>query len=105
MVRQLNEEEFLNTMGRKMNNVTESAEVLVDIWDYAKQLLNAHLLSELGFSKRYVEAVYENDENTYQHILLFGNRENSYVVIIVDTTHKAILGHYVLDLNKKYDSE
>ena len=60
-------------MGNKMNNVTESAEPLVNIWNYAKQLLKNNLISEYGFSKKYVEAVYENTERTYQHILLFTN--------------------------------
>lgn len=32
MVKQLSEEQYLSTMGNKMNNVTESAEVLADIW-------------------------------------------------------------------------
>ena len=78
-------------------------ESLVDIWNYAKQLLEDNLLSEYGFLKRYVEAVYENNENTYQHILLFGNQKNSYVVIVVDIAHETISGHYILDLNGKYD--
>lgn len=65
MVKQLNEEQYLSTMGNKMNNVTESAEPLVNIWNYAKQLLKNNLISEYGFSKKYVEAVYENTERTY----------------------------------------
>lgn len=51
MVKQLNEEQYLSTMGNKMNNVTESAEPLVNIWNYAKQLLKNNLISEYGFSK------------------------------------------------------
>lgn len=85
-----------------MNNVTESAEPLVNIWNYAKQLLKNNLISEYGFSKKYVEAVYENTERTYQHILLFTNQKNFYAVIVVDIVHKTILGHYILDLNEKY---
>ena len=102
MVKQLNEEQYLSTMGNKMNNVTESAEPLVNIWNYAKQLLKNNLISEYGFSKKYVEAVYENTERTYQHILLFTNQKNFYAVIVVDIVHKTILGHYILDLNEKY---
>ena len=49
-----------------------------------------------------MEAVYENDENTFQHILLFANQKNTYVVIIVDMICKSIIGHYLLDLNEKY---
>lgn len=49
-----------------------------------------------------MEAVYENTERTYQHILLFTNQKNFYAVIVVDIVHKTILGHYILDLNEKY---
>lgn len=101
-IKQLSEAQYIYTMSRKVINVTESAEPLVNIWNYAKQLLKNNLISEYGFSQRYVEAVYENNEHTYQHILLFTNRKNSYIVIIVDIIHKTISGHYILDLNEKY---
>ena len=101
-VKQLSEAQYICTLGSKMKDVTESAEPLVNIWSYAKQLLKDKLISKYGFSKRYVEAVYETNERTYQHILLFTNQKNSYAVIIVDIVHKTILGHYILDLNKKY---
>lgn len=101
-VRQLSEAQYMCTMGSKMNDVTESAEPLVNIWNYAKQLLKDNLISEYGFSKKYVEVVYENNEHTYQHILLFTNRKNVYAVVIVDIVHKTIVGHYILDLNEKY---
>lgn len=101
-VRQLSETQYMCTMGSKMNDVTESAEPLVNIWNYAKQLLKDNLISEYGFSKKYVEVVYENNEHTYQHILLFTNRKNVYAVVIVDIVHKTIVGHYILDLNEKY---
>ncbi len=101
-IKQLSEEQYLNTMGSKMNEVTEIAEPLADIWNYAKQLLKDNLISQEGFSKRYIEAVYVNNENTYQHILLFMNRKNVYAVIIVDINDKNVFGHYILDLNEKY---
>ena len=101
-VKELSEDQYICTMRSKMNNVTESAEPLVNIWNYAKQLLKNNLISEYGFSQKYVEAVYENNEHTYQHILLFTNQKNTYAVIIVDIIHKTILGHYILDLNEKY---
>ncbi|MDE5746348.1 MAG: hypothetical protein K2I21_02080, partial [Acetatifactor sp.] len=49
-----------------------------------------------------VEAFYEKNDHSYQHILLFTNQKNTYAVIIVDIIHKTILGHYILDLNEKY---
>lgn len=88
----LSEEQFLGTMGSKMSEVTESAEPLTDIWNYAQQLLKDNLISQEGFLKRYIEAVYVNNENTYQHILLFTNQKNVYAVIIVDMREKRFSG-------------
>lgn len=100
--KRLSEEQYLSTMGSKMNEVTEIAEPLMDIWNYAEQLRKDNLISQECFLKRYIEAVYVNNENKYQHILLFTNQKNVYAVIIVDMTDKNIFGHYILDLNKKY---
>lgn len=98
----LSEEQFLSTMGSKMREVTEIAEPLTDIWDYAKQLLKDNLISREGFLKRYIEAVYVNNENRYKHILLVTNQKNVYAVIVVDMRDKKIFGHHILNLNEKY---
>ena len=50
-VKQLNEAQYMCTMGTKMYDVTESAEAVVNIWNYAKQLLKDNLISKYGFSK------------------------------------------------------
>lgn len=50
----LSEEQFLGTMGSKMSEVTESAEPLTDIWNYAQQLLKDNLILQEGFLKRYI---------------------------------------------------
>ncbi len=86
-----------------MKNVTDNAEVIADIRGYAKILLERKLISEYGYNNHLIEAVYINDDNTYQHILLFTDKKNCYVVIIVDVRHRMILGHYLLDLNREYD--
>ena len=51
-VKQLNEAQYMCTMGTKMYDVTESAEAVVNIWNYAKQLLKDNLISKYGFSKK-----------------------------------------------------
>ena len=89
-------------MGSNMTDVTKSAEPLINIWYYAEQLLKNNLLSEYGFKKQLIEAVYENDEKTYQHILLFTNSKNCYMVIVVDMINRSVYGHYYLNLNEKY---
>lgn len=101
-IRELSESQYIQSMGSKMNDVTESAKPLINIWCYAEQLLKNHILSEYGFKKQLIETVYENDEKTYPHILLFTNRKNFYMVIVVDMINQTVYGHYYLDLNEKY---
>lgn len=100
--RELSESQYIQSMGSNMTDVTKSAEPLINIWYYAEQLLKNNLLSEYGFKKQLIEAVYENDEKTYQHILLFTNSKNCYMVIVVDMINRSVYGHYYLNLNEKY---
>lgn len=103
--RELNVEQYISTMSKapgKMHDVTKTAELSQDIWDYAEKLLNVAPISEDGVRQRQLEAVYENDEQTFRHILLFGEKENCYIVIVVDLTEKSIFGFYPLDLNEAY---
>lgn len=99
---ELSEKEYLDTMQGRMKNITDSADCLVDIWGYASNFGIRTQLSEYGFENQLVESVYENEEGTYQHILLFGTSENVFVVIVVDVQKREIFGHYYLDLNEKY---
>ena len=100
--RLLSEKQYLQTMNGRMINVTEDAETVVNFWCYGERLMSDGVLSEYAFQRRYIEAVYINHANTYQHILLFANKKNCYIVIVVDVIQKTILGHYVLDLNELY---
>lgn len=99
---ELNQAEYLQTMNGKMANITGSAQLVAVLWDYAALLLQNNLLSPYGYEKQLVEAVYANGDNTCHHVLLFGTRPNVYLVILVNTDSQAIIGHYVLDLNKEY---
>ena len=102
-IRELNKNQYLQTMGNNMKNATNEAYPSVDIWNYAKLLLDNNLISKYGFDNQIIEAVYVNDENTYHHILLFTDKPNCYVVIVVNVIQRTIFGHYILDLNKEYD--
>ena len=101
-IRELTEKEYLATMSENMKNVTDTAECTVDIWEYAENFGVRMQLSAYGYENRLIEAVYENTEGTYQHILLFGLTENVYIVIVADIRRREIYGHYYLDLNEKY---
>lgn len=101
-MKELSREQFLCTMGEKMHDVTETAEAVCDIWKYAEELSNNFLLSEYAFQHKLIDAVYENVEKTYQHILLFSKKHDCYVIIIIDVLKKSVFGHYLLDLNEEY---
>ena len=100
--RELTEKEFLATMSGGMKNVTDTAERLTDIWAYASQSEVREVISEYGFENRLIEAVYENGGGSYQHVLLYGVREDTYAVIVVDMREREVFGHYLLDLGEKY---
>lgn len=100
--RELTEKEFLDTMSGGMKNVTDTAERLTDIWAYASQSGVREMISEYGFENKLIEAVYENGVGSYQHVLLYGVREDTYAVIVVDVREREVFGHYLLDLGEKY---
>lgn len=72
---------------------------------YAESFSVRMLLSEYGFARRLVEAIYENCAGTFRHIMLFGDRENVYVVIVVDVANREVFGYHYLDLDNKYGLE
>lgn len=101
-IKLLSRKEYLATMSGKMRDITETAEPLIDVWKFVGNLPDTVTLSEYGVQKRLVEAVYENEGGTYHHVLLFGEKNNSYVVIIIDVIRQSIFGCYQLDLDKEY---
>ena len=48
-IREITKEQYLQTIGKHMKNVTDNTEVIADIWGYAKCLLERKLISEYGF--------------------------------------------------------
>ncbi|MBQ9541400.1 hypothetical protein [Ruminococcus sp.] len=92
--RELTEKEFHDTMSGGMKNVTDTAERLTDIWAYASQNGVREVISEYGFENKLIEAVYENGVGSYQHVLLYGVREDTYAVIVVDVREREVFGHY-----------
>lgn len=102
MLTELDKQKYIQTMQGGMKNVTDTAEQITDIWDYAHELARNGLISQYGYSGHLIEAVYANSENTYQHVLLFTDTENCYMVIVIDVARKKIAGHHLLDLNKEY---
>ncbi|MDE6731830.1 MAG: DUF3795 domain-containing protein [Oscillospiraceae bacterium] len=105
IMRELSKEQYLSTMskpGGKMRDITKTAELPPELWERAEVLINITPISEDSVRERQLEAVYENDERTFRHVLLFGEKKNCYVVVVVDLAENSILGFYPLDLNEEY---
>ena len=102
LTKTLSEKEYKETIGYKMADVTETAEPIVDIWTYVKDLVYENIVSEYVFKNNLVEKVYRNDTSTFDHILLPTNDKNVFIVIVVKIGNATILGHYKLDLTKEY---
>ena len=102
LTKQLTETEFRNTFGNKMTDVTQTAEPVVDIWNYVEELVKQKLVDNYVYENNLVETVYRNDTSTFDHILLPTNDPNIFITLVVDLTNKTISGHSKLDLNQKY---
>lgn len=97
----LSEDEFNQTFSPPMQDVTDSASVLVDIWPYAEEVIKSDF-SGLDHKSWDVEYVYEDCRKKFQHILIGTSIENAYIVIVICTELKSVIGHHFLNLNKKY---
>lgn len=94
-IRELSEEEFKMTFGKKMTDVTHQVIDPIDIWSYVEKVRK-------GNSNKDVESVYSNDTESFDHVLLLSSSSNKYLVIVIDLLKRKVFGHYFLDLNKEY---
>ena len=98
----LTDKEYKSTMTPKMVDVTQTAEPIVDIWDYVEKLTVDKIVHEYTFKNNLVEKVYRNQTNTFDHVLLPTPDKDIFIVIIVDLINKNIKGYFRLDLNVEY---
>lgn len=102
MTKELSLLEYERTMIVGMNDVTETAEPIIDIWPYVEKLVENSIVLPYVFENNLVEQVYRSNDNKYDHILLPTEKQNYFVVLVIDRTEKILTGHYFLDLNKLY---
>ena len=100
-MKQLSKEAFSATMQGNMTNVTQNYTCNVDIWPQVKELADQQLVDEAVYNNKKVLVVYRNEDKTYDHILLPTNKDEHYIVIVLDIVHNAIEGYYYLNLQKE----
>ena len=103
MIKELTESQYLETFGEEMLELTETVEDPVDIWAYVMEINRSDLLDAMVIEKRLVEAVYRNEQGTFDHIIIPTKLKNLLLIIIVNLVEREIHGYYKLDINSKYN--
>jgi hypothetical protein len=97
----LSEERFLGTFSPPMQDMTKSAEEVVDIWDYAAAVFASDFAGhETGAWD--VAYVYQDCSNTWQHVLVNTDVPDAYVVFVIAMARRELLGHHFLNLREMY---
>lgn len=105
LTKELTEQEFTNTFGKKMTDVTETVEPVIDIWGYVEELVEENIIDRYVFENNLVERVYRNDNSTCDHVLLPTRNNNIFITLVADLTRNTLLGHIMLDLNENYNGQ
>ena len=97
--RLLTSEQFQRCFAQPMQDITETAKSVVDIWPYVDSLD----VNSLGVERvNEVRSVYLDGRERLEHVCIGTSRFNALLVIIVDRVQRGILGHHLLDLNEEY---
>lgn len=99
--RQLSEDEFKETFKSPMQNVSQAATNVIDIWRYVEAVTPTELQGHLVVDG-VVELVYRSGDGHYDHVLVMTRTKNVYLVVVVDLWQDSIFGHRLLDLNAEY---
>lgn len=97
--RRLERDQFKATMTPNMQNVTETANAVLDIWPYVDTIPSDDLE---GHDAKDVEFVYRSGDARFEHVLIATAAKNVYLCIVVDLVNATVFGHHLLDLNEEY---
>lgn len=99
----LTKEKYDSTMVGKMLEITNTDSNIFNIWPYVSQLKSAKVLSHKIKERELVHKVYKNSTDEFEHILLSTEKENNFVVIVVNKIKKKVMGYFPLEPNGEYD--
>ncbi|WP_235972822.1 hypothetical protein [Flavobacterium undicola] len=101
--KQLTEEKYRSTMMGKMLEITNNDITVFNIWPFVSQLKTAKILSHKIKERELIYKVYRNSTEDFEHILLATEKENNFVVIVVDKNKNKTIGYYLLNQAREYD--
>jgi hypothetical protein len=94
--KEISKEKFETTRVEKMIDVPNSELSMFNIWPYVNDLKKANILSKKIEEDKLVHKVYRNSD--FEHILLNTEKENHFVVIVVNLNKHKLKGYYLIDL-------
>lgn len=86
-----------------MEEIATVETTVFNIWPYISKLKANKILSKKIKENELIHKVYRNSTGEFEHILLSTEKENSFVVIVVDRIKKKIIGYSHFDFEGKYD--
>lgn len=97
----LTENAYHGTFADPMRDVTQEANNVIDIWPYVSSVPVSDLRGYQIYD-HFVEYVYRDATERFDHVLVMTKTKNVYLAVVVDLARHCIHGHHVLDLNEKY---
>ena len=99
--RELTKQEYEATFSPPMLDVTQTADEVVDLWEYADRVIEDKYHSCTAWDWR-VMFIYEARDGSVQHINIPVPKDNTYLSVVVDKPNSRVIGHYILELGALY---
>ena len=84
-----------------MTDVTVDATDVIDIWPYVQSVPSTELAGHSVYDQ-FVDKVYRDSLDRFDHVLVLTRTKNVYLVVVVDLKRSVVYGHHLLNLNDEY---
>ena len=98
----LSKEKFYSTLTEKMIESSSIDKSMFNIWPFVNELKKAKIVSKKINEKDLVYKVYRNFEENFEHILLTTEKDNHYLVVLVNLNKNKIKGYFPLEMTNEY---
>jgi hypothetical protein len=100
--KELSREKFESTIIGKMVQIKDDMKTIYNIWPFVNNLKRVKIITKKIDENQLVFKAYRDTNNKFEHILLTTEKENNFIVIVVDLTKKKVKGYYKLYLKNEY---
>jgi hypothetical protein len=100
----LTEKQFMATFNAPMKRLSDEASPPFDFWEYLDSIPDDDFEGHDASLGR-VTYVWEDASKHYQHVLISTERENVFLVLVLDLVGLQVYGHRLLNLGHEYGLE